>query len=192
MAPWRGGCRQGCGDLAPMIQKLFVRGRVPPHIFAVVTAALMAGGAILIRVTLGERLVEFLPLIALFAVAVRRLFPLVGSLGQMRLQIAEKLPVAELIDEELQRPASLEKREHSEDAPDVEEGVRFERVSLEYREGTRVLDRVTLTVRAWETTALVGPSGAGQSSVGHRPLRMSSPIEGRLQLDAAPLDRPSR
>ena len=65
----------------------------------------------------------------------------------------------------------------------------FEAVTFRYptRPDTPALDRFSLDVRPGETVALVGPSGAGKTSVLQLLLRFYDPAEGRVTLDGMDL-----
>ncbi|MBS7789788.1 ATP-binding cassette domain-containing protein [Roseococcus sp. SDR] len=65
----------------------------------------------------------------------------------------------------------------------------FEDVTFRYptRPDTPALDRFSLDVRPGETVALVGPSGAGKTSVLQLLLRFYDPAEGRVTLDGLDL-----
>jgi subfamily B ATP-binding cassette protein MsbA len=66
--------------------------------------------------------------------------------------------------------------------------IRFEAVSLRYRaDSPPALDGVTVTLRAGETVALVGPSGAGKTTLANLLPRFSTPTSGRVLLDDVPL-----
>ncbi|MFD4372380.1 ABC transporter ATP-binding protein [Streptomyces sp. NPDC058486] len=60
-------------------------------------------------------------------------------------------------------------------------GVRLHQVRFDYG-GSPVLDGVELTVRAGQTLALVGASGAGKSTCAHLLARFWDPTEGKIQL----------
>ena len=62
-------------------------------------------------------------------------------------------------------------------------------VSLRYREDAAALQDVTLSVRAGETVALVGPSGAGKTTLANLLPRFIEPTEGEVLLDGTPLPR---
>jgi ATP-binding cassette subfamily B protein len=57
----------------------------------------------------------------------------------------------------------------------------LDKVTLSYGD-TRVLDRLSLTAKAGETTALVGASGAGKSTVFNVLTRLVDPLGGRASL----------
>jgi subfamily B ATP-binding cassette protein MsbA len=67
--------------------------------------------------------------------------------------------------------------------------IRFEGVTLRYGEdATPALADVTLHVRAGETVALVGPSGAGKTTLVNLLPRFVEPTSGSLWLDDVPLN----
>lgn len=59
----------------------------------------------------------------------------------------------------------------------------FKNVSFAYEEGKTVLDGVDFKIRSGETVGLIGPSGAGKTSVADILLRLFKPNEGELLLD---------
>jgi subfamily B ATP-binding cassette protein MsbA len=64
----------------------------------------------------------------------------------------------------------------------------FDDVSLRYREDTPpAVDTLNLQVRAGETVALVGPSGAGKTTLVNLLPRFIEPTTGRITLDGVPL-----
>ncbi|MDP2665119.1 MAG: ABC transporter ATP-binding protein, partial [bacterium] len=62
----------------------------------------------------------------------------------------------------------------------------FKEVSFSYDEGKPILDNVSFSIRAGETVGLIGPSGAGKTSVADLLLRLFKPNEGKLLLDGVP------
>ncbi|RBM20372.1 ABC transporter ATP-binding protein [Streptomyces sp. PT12] len=63
----------------------------------------------------------------------------------------------------------------------------FERVRFAYRTGGEVLPTFDLTIPAGQTTALVGATGAGKSTLAKLLARFYDPTEGRVLLDGTDL-----
>ncbi|WP_058826015.1 ABC transporter ATP-binding protein [Haloferax sp. Q22] len=76
------------------------------------------------------------------------------------------------------------------DAPDaaaldaVAGRVEFDRVSFAYATGREVLRDVSFTAEPGETVALVGPTGAGKSTVAKLLLRLYEPTDGAVRVDS--------
>ncbi|MBA3069115.1 MAG: ABC transporter ATP-binding protein [Hyphomonas sp.] len=71
--------------------------------------------------------------------------------------------------------------------PGAPPSIRFENVSFSYANGRKVLDNVSFEIEAGKTTALVGPSGSGKSSILRLLMRFYEPEEGRILVNGAPL-----
>jgi ABC-type multidrug transport system fused ATPase/permease subunit len=75
----------------------------------------------------------------------------------------------------------------------IKRGVRFEGVSFSYTEGgPRALDQVTFEIPAGVTTALVGASGSGKTTIVNLLLRLYVPDSGVTYVDATPLEEVRR
>ena len=61
--------------------------------------------------------------------------------------------------------------------------IRFENVSFSYRSGHKVLDNVSFEIPAGTTTALVGASGSGKSSIIRLLLKFYEPDEGQILIN---------
>ncbi len=72
-------------------------------------------------------------------------------------------------------------------APGVERGLAFEQVGFAYEPGRAVLTGVSFEAPAGTTTALVGPSGGGKSTLVDLIPRFADPEEGRVLLDGVDL-----
>lgn len=61
--------------------------------------------------------------------------------------------------------------------------ISFENISFSYEKGRPVLDDVSFSVKAGETVGLIGPSGAGKTSIVDLVLRLFKPDRGHIKLD---------
>ncbi|HEV8353170.1 MAG TPA: ABC transporter ATP-binding protein [bacterium] len=107
------------------------------------------------------------------AVAISRLYSSIRQgLGALE-RVAELMAVTDGVTDDPQ----------ATDLPPVRGRVRYEGVSFGYRETQRALSGVTLTVEAGERIAVVGPSGAGKTTLINLLPRFYDPAAGRVEID---------
>ena len=72
--------------------------------------------------------------------------------------------------------------------------ITFDDVSFAYpaRPGTQALDHVDVTIKPGETVTLVGPSGAGKTTIVQMIQRFYDPDQGQVMLDGIPLTEMTR
>ncbi|MDZ7704738.1 MAG: ABC transporter ATP-binding protein [Trueperaceae bacterium] len=87
----------------------------------------------------------------------------------------------------LDTDAKLSNGERSLQADDVAGEFRLEHVHFSYQDGPAVLRDVSLTLPAGQTSAIVGATGAGKSTLVKLLLRFYDPTEGRVTLDGVDL-----
>ena len=72
--------------------------------------------------------------------------------------------------------------------PDIDGAVEFQHVWFEYNEGVPVIKDVSFLARAGTTTALVGSSGGGKSTLVSLVMAFNRPKSGRILIDGRDLD----
>ena len=71
----------------------------------------------------------------------------------------------ERIFEMLDEPATVKDKEGAKEMPDIKGDVHFRDVTFSYEDGTNVLEHLSFDVKAGQSIALVGPTGAGKTTI---------------------------
>ena len=95
------------------------------------------------------------------------------------------LSAADRIFEFLDTPLEMVDQPGARVFDTVKDAVRFENVSFHYTDDAPVLNDVTLVARRGTVTALVGPSGAGKTTLVDLIARFYDPTAGRITIDGA-------
>ncbi len=121
------------------------------------------------------------------AYSIRLLFPIFGiisSLNQTQEALAAMERVFEVFDIEPDKPD----RPDAVEAPRHVESIDFDHVDFRYDdEGTLVIEDFTLHVPGGSVTALVGPSGAGKTTLTDLIARFYDPTSGAIRLNGIDL-----
>lgn len=72
--------------------------------------------------------------------------------------------------------------------PVLQGQIRFDRVDFSYPDGTQALQGFDLDIKAGQTVALVGRSGAGKTTLTNLLLRFINPSAGQIRLDGVPIE----
>ncbi|MCS6845162.1 MAG: ABC transporter ATP-binding protein/permease [Caldilineales bacterium] len=90
---------------------------------------------------------------------------------------------ASRVFEILDTPNTVTERPDAVELTDVAGEVTFEHVSFGYRDGLHVLEDISFTARPGQVIALMGPTGAGKSTVINLIPRFYDPTAGRVLVD---------
>lgn len=151
-------------------------------------AVLWAGGYMVIRdalqgaakpVTVGQ-LVTFAGYVSMLMFPV---FRIIFDLSRTQQALAAMDRVFELFHKPVDKPD----QPHAVDAPPVVEHVRFEHVSFAYRPDVPVIHDFDLEIPGGSIVALVGPSGAGKTTITDLLARFHDPTGGSVRLNGIDL-----
>ncbi|MFJ2902533.1 ABC transporter ATP-binding protein [Streptomyces sp. NPDC087212] len=106
------------------------------------------------------------------------------SLLATGVQIQTSLALFQRIFEYLDLPVDITERDRPVHLDRIRGEVRFENVEFRYDgQGAAILDGVDIEVPAGDSLAVVGPTGAGKSTLGHLVPRLYDVTGGRVTLD---------
>ncbi|MEY2957072.1 MAG: hypothetical protein RL123_1800 [Pseudomonadota bacterium] len=108
-------------------------------------------------------------------------------LSRMRVSIEAGMYGVRMMYSLLDQPATLTEAAEPVDLPEGPSGVALEGVSFSYPGARGVFSDLTLSFPAGTTTALVGPSGGGKSTLLNLILRLYDPDQGRVLIDGIDL-----
>ena len=124
---------------------------------------------------------------ATFIIYIRNFFRPLRSLAMLYNQLQSSIAGAERIFEVLDTVPSVTDRPDAMPLPRVEGAVAFERVHFAYDPGTPVLHDINLQVAPGQTVALVGPTGAGKTTIVSLLSRFLDVTEGAIRVDGMDL-----
>lgn len=89
----------------------------------------------------------------------------------------------ERIFETLDEPATIANKPNAQDIGDITGEVKFDDVTFSYEQGKTVLEHISFDVKPGESVALVGPTGAGKSTVVSLLSRFYDLDSGKITID---------
>ena len=111
------------------------------------------------------------------------------NLGNIFNNFINNIAYLERIFETLDEPVTVDDAEDAIEMPDIKGQVVFENVTFGYEEGQTVLDNVSFTVNPGESVALVGPTGAGKSTIVNLISRFYNINSGRVLIDGVDISK---
>ncbi len=100
-----------------------------------------------------------------FTLYINRFFDPIRDLSQQYTQLQRSGVAAERISQILNVPVEIQDRPDAQDLPQIQGNVEFRNVVFGYVRNHPVLRGLNLNVEAGQTVAIVGPTGAGKSTI---------------------------
>lgn len=111
------------------------------------------------------------------------------NLGNIFNNFINNIAYLERIFETLDEPVTVADAEDAIPMPEIRGRVTFEHVTFAYEEGKDVLKDLSFTVEPGESVALVGPTGAGKSTIVNLISRFYNVNQGRVLIDGQDISK---
>jgi ATP-binding cassette, subfamily B, bacterial len=160
-----------------------LKARLPPLvelIVAVGTCLVVWYGARLViggQLSVGELVVFFLYL--------GKMYKPMRELSKMTDTISKAVVGFERIKEVLETDMIVRDRRGAHNAPRFKGQIEFDHVSFEYDKKTPLLKDISLKIEPGQIAAIVGPTGAGKTTIVSLIPRFYDPISGRVKIDGS-------
>ncbi len=127
-----------------------------------------------------------------FLIYVQQFFRPIQLASQVYTQAQASLAGAEriyaILDEPGERPDAVD----AEEMPPIKGDIAFEQVTFAYEPGRPVLRNVSFDATAGQTVAIVGPTGAGKTTIVNLIPRFYEPDAGSISIDGQDIDSVTR
>ncbi len=160
-------------------------GVIPKYIIEMVSmTGLLA--AVIFKIFFGQKdLIDFVPQLAVFAVAAFRLLPSVGRINEHLSAVLYAMPSLDLIYNDLKE---VEKADTGSQAYDdswhFKDKIEVKKVTYRYPDGdVDVIENASFNITRGQTVAFVGASGAGKSTMVDVMLGLLPPKYGKIYAD---------
>ena len=143
---------------------------------------------IMIKIKYQGDFTELLPMLVMYALAIIRINPSLSAIGQQRMLVMNNLPDMEICYNALHeytRAITDGELLHRE----LKVAIAFENVTFSYPGRGNILDSVKIQIKKGQTTAIVGASGSGKSTIINLLIRLYDPTGGIVRIDGVDLKR---
>ncbi|MEZ5799378.1 MAG: ABC transporter ATP-binding protein [Nitratireductor sp.] len=118
-----------------------------------------------------------------FLVAAMLAYDPARRLASFRVQFEKSLVNARMLYELLDTKPRQSDQPDAKDIAISEADIRLDNVVFSYKAGENILDGISIHARAGKTTALVGPSGGGKTTIINLIQRFHDPLSGTIVID---------
>ena len=121
--------------------------------------------------------------LVVFVAYLQQMNGVIEKLSEVFMDLSKSLPSGERMLELVENDDVVADDTNAQTAPAVRGDVTFDSVGFAYRNGKPVLQNLSFDVKAGQTVALVGHSGAGKSTIISLILRFYDPQTGQIRID---------
>jgi subfamily B ATP-binding cassette protein MsbA len=138
--------------------------------------------ALVVRITTPAGFMAVMPILGAFAIALFRLVPVVGGASGLTMKIMGALPNCETIYN-IQNAQITYLKDGEKELRSFESDITFNHVSFAYKGRSQTMNDISVTFQRGKTTAIVGRSGTGKTTMINLLLRLFDVDRGEIRID---------
>jgi len=156
--------------------------QIPTPTLMLILYLFIGMAAVLIKSLVPTNFVELIPVFGTFAFAVFRLVPIMGGISGSTMQIMATLPDCETVYYILGQDFTHIK-DGDKELGSFKSEIQFDNVTFAYNGRVKVLEDISITFEKGKTTAIVGRSGSGKTTIINLLLRLFDVDKGKVKID---------
>ena len=169
------------------VTKLNIRENVVGRWFFMVVQSFTSIGPLLIYLIGGIIMIETgaitVGIMVMFVSLLSRLYSPIASISNIHVDIVRSMALFERIFQYLDMPEDVSDAPGAKEMPPVDGDIVFENVVFKYDEKNTALNGINIHIKAGQTVALVGPSGAGKTTITSLVPRLYDVTAGKVMID---------
>ena len=155
---------------------------IPTIAFEPLIILLVCGTGIILRLRYEINFLEVLPVLTIYAFAIIRISPSLTQVGQQKMQIMNIFPDLEICYSVLNSNTNSI-NDGSQICESFKNEISFDDISFSYPNRSTVFKNLSITIIKGESTAIVGESGIGKSTLMDLLVRLYDPDYGKIKID---------
>lgn len=124
-----------------------------------------------------------------FTAYISRFWAPINTLAGFYNSLLTAISYLERIFETIDEPVNVKDAPDADKMPPIHGEVKFENVSFSYEEGHKILDNINFTASQGDTYAIVGPTGAGKTTIVNLISRFYNVDSGRILIDGVDISK---